>query len=30
MTLEQILVLGGKHIPHHLPFVAAKRQALGL
>ena len=30
ITLETILVLGGKHIAHHLPFVAAKRAALGV
>ena len=30
ITLEQILVLAGYHIAHHLPFVAAKRAALGV
>lgn len=28
-TLEQILTVTTNHIPHHLPFIAAKRQALG-
>ena len=30
LTLEQLLTLGGKHIAHHLPFIAAKREALGV
>ena len=30
LTLEQLLTLGGKHIAHHLPFIAAKRAALGV
>ena len=30
LTLEQILTLAGKHIATHLPFIAAKRQALGV
>ena len=30
MTLERVIQLATNHIPHHLPFIAAKRQALGL
>ncbi len=29
-TLEELLALIGNHIPHHLPFIAEKRKALGL
>lgn len=29
-TLEQLLTIASNHIPHHLPFIAAKRKALGL
>jgi uncharacterized damage-inducible protein DinB len=29
MTLEKLLWNIATHIPHHLPFIAAKRQALG-
>jgi hypothetical protein len=28
-TLEQLVATAGNHIPHHLPFVAEKRKALG-
>jgi uncharacterized damage-inducible protein DinB len=30
MTLERVVQLATNHIPHHLPFIAAKRQALGI
>ena len=30
VTLERVIQLATNHIPHHLPFIAAKRQALGL
>ncbi|QDU30019.1 Putative metal-dependent hydrolase YfiT [Anatilimnocola aggregata] len=30
MTLEKILTNIANHIPHHLPFVQEKRQALGV
>jgi hypothetical protein len=30
LTLEQLLTITSKHIPHHLRFVADKRKALGL
>jgi hypothetical protein len=30
LTLERMLQLGANHIPHHLPFIAEKRKALGL
>ncbi|WP_254508712.1 DinB family protein [Anatilimnocola floriformis] len=30
MTLEKILTNIGNHIPHHLPFLAEKRRALGV
>lgn len=30
MTLEKILTNIGNHIPHHLPFLQEKRQALGI
>jgi DinB superfamily len=30
VTLEQILTAAGNHIPNHLPFIHAKREALGL
>ncbi len=30
LTLEQLLVLAGRHISHHLPFIAEKRAALGV
>lgn len=29
-TLEQLLTTATNHIPHHLQFISAKRQALGL
>jgi uncharacterized damage-inducible protein DinB len=29
-TLEELLTLIGNHIPHHLPFIAEKRRALGV
>lgn len=29
MTLERMLTMAGNHIPHHLPFIAEKRKALG-
>lgn len=29
MTLEKVLANIGNHIPHHLPFIAEKRAALG-
>lgn len=28
-TLEQLLTVATNHIPHHLPFIAEKRKALG-
>jgi hypothetical protein len=30
LTLERIIQLATNHIPHHLPFIAAKKQALGI
>lgn len=30
LTLERVIQLAVNHIPHHLPFIAAKKQALGL
>lgn len=30
LTLEQLLTGATRHITHHVPFIAAKRQALGL
>ncbi len=30
VTLERFLTMGGKHITHHIHFIAEKRQALGL
>jgi uncharacterized damage-inducible protein DinB len=30
LTLERIVTLAANHIPHHLKFIAEKRQALGL
>jgi hypothetical protein len=30
LTLENLLQLATRHIPHHLKFIAEKRQALGL
>jgi hypothetical protein len=30
LTLEQLLTLTSKHIPHHVKFIAEKRRALGL
>lgn len=30
VTLEQLVVTITGHIPHHLPFIAAKKAALGL
>lgn len=30
LTLERMLQLAVNHIPHHLPFIAEKREALGL
>jgi uncharacterized damage-inducible protein DinB len=30
LTLERVIQLAVNHIPHHLPFVAAKKQALGI
>ena len=30
LTLERMLTLAGRHIPHHLPFIEEKRKALGL
>jgi hypothetical protein len=30
VSLEQILEGVNYHIPHHLPFLVAKREALGL
>jgi uncharacterized damage-inducible protein DinB len=29
-TLEQLLTVAINHIPHHVPFIAEKRKALGL
>jgi hypothetical protein len=29
-TLEELLTLISNHIPHHLPFIAEKRRALGV
>lgn len=29
-TLEQVIVTATNHIPHHLPFIAEKRKALGI
>ena len=30
LTLEKVIQMAANHIPHHLPFIAAKRQALGV
>ena len=30
LTLERFLTMAGKHIPHHVEFIAEKRKALGL
>lgn len=30
LTLERLLTLSAKHIPHHVQFIKEKRQALGL
>jgi uncharacterized damage-inducible protein DinB len=30
LTLERFLTMAGKHITHHVQFIAEKRQALGL
>ncbi|OWK43459.1 DinB family protein [Fimbriiglobus ruber] len=30
LTLEQVIVLGTRHIPNHLAFVAEKKKALGI
>jgi uncharacterized damage-inducible protein DinB len=30
LTLEQFLTMAGKHITHHVQFIAEKRRALGL
>lgn len=30
VTLEKVLQMAVNHIPHHLPFIAAKRAALGI
>jgi hypothetical protein len=30
LTLEQLLGMATRHIPHHLPFIAEKRAALGV
>jgi hypothetical protein len=30
LTLEQLLTITTKHIPHHIAFIADKRKALGL
>ena len=30
LTLERMLVLATNHIPHHVKFIAEKRQALGV
>jgi uncharacterized damage-inducible protein DinB len=30
MTLERILTMACNHIPHHLPFIAEKKKALGV
>jgi len=30
VTLQDVLTAAGNHIYHHLPFIAVKRQALGL
>jgi hypothetical protein len=30
VTLERVLQIATNHIPHHLPFIAEKRKALGL
>jgi hypothetical protein len=29
LTLEKLLTVANYHIPHHLPFIAEKRKALG-
>ena len=29
VTLEQILTISTRHIPHHVPFIQEKRKALG-
>jgi hypothetical protein len=30
LSLERMLTITTNHIPHHVQFIAAKRQALGL
>ena len=30
LTLERILTMACNHVPHHLPFIAEKKKALGL
>ena len=30
LTLERILTMSCNHIPHHLPFIAEKKKALGV
>jgi hypothetical protein len=30
VTLEKVIQMATNHIPHHLPFVAEKRKALGM
>lgn len=30
VTLEKVVQMATNHIPHHLPFIAAKRAALGI
>ena len=29
VTLERVIQMGINHVPHHLPFIAEKRKALG-
>ena len=29
-TLEKVIQMSSQHIPHHLPFIAEKRRALGI
>jgi hypothetical protein len=30
VTLEQVIATATNHVPHHLPFIAEKRKALGI
>jgi hypothetical protein len=30
VPLVRVIQLAANHIPHHLPFIAAKKQALGI